>query len=81
MRAVKIGKFRGLLVAGPLGLLCVCLLHLSQLNGQHGQQQEDHSDSKKPLERISNETGGRLFEVSKQKEMVVQARDGYYAAK
>jgi len=85
------------------------------------QQQEEHADGKKVLQRISQETGGRMFEVSKkqtvdqiyqqiqdelrnqynlgytpdrasdsseyykihvvtkQKDLVVQARDGYYS--
>jgi VWFA-related protein len=87
---------------------------------RYPQQQEQRPDGKKVLDRISRETGGRLFEVSKkhpieeiysdiaeelrnqyilgytpvpdaglgyhkihvvmkQKEMIVQARDGYYA--
>ena len=87
---------------------------------RYPQQQERRPDGKKVLDRISRETGGRLFEVSKkhpieeiysdiaeelrnqyvlgyipapeagpgyhkihvvtkQKEMIVQARDGYYA--
>ena len=37
--------------------------------GRHGggsrAPREEHPDGKKILERISNETGGRLFEVSK----------------
>jgi VWFA-related protein len=86
-------------------------------------QQQEHADGKKVLQRISQETGGRMFEVSKkqtvdqiyqqiqdelrnqynlgytpdrasdgpeyhkihvvtkQKDLVVQARDGYYSAK
>ena len=86
-------------------------------------QQQEHPDGKKVLERISRETGGRMFEVSKkltvdqiyqqiqdelrnqynlgytpdrasggpeyhkihvatkQKDLVVQARDGYYSAR
>jgi len=89
--------------------------------GGHRYPQESHPDGKKVLERISKETGGRLFEVSKkqpieqiyshvqeelrnqyrlgytphksneatgyrkialatkQKDLAVQARDGYYA--
>ena len=88
--------------------------------GRHGGPQEQRPDGKKVLERISRETGGRLFEVSKkqpvdqiynqiadelrfqyelgytpdradlsgyhkihlatkQKDLEVQARDGYYA--
>lgn len=88
--------------------------------GRHGGPQEQRPDGKKVLERISKETGGRLFEVSKkepvdqiynqiadelrfqyelgytpdrsdltgyhkihlaakQKDLEVQARDGYYA--
>jgi VWFA-related protein len=89
--------------------------------GGHRYPQESRPDGKKILERISKETGGRLFEVSKkqsieqiygqvqdelrsqynlgytpdktdrgpgyrrislltkQKNLVVQARDGYYA--
>ena len=88
--------------------------------GQRRYPQEDRLDGKKVLERISQETGGRLFEVSKkepidkifdsiaedlrnqysigytppaddgsgyhkihlaakQKDLIVQARDGYYA--
>jgi VWFA-related protein len=88
--------------------------------GGHRYPQEERSDGKKILERISKETGGRLFEVSKkqpidqiyasiaeelrnqyslgytpgpdvapgyhkihlatkQKDMTVQARDGYYS--
>jgi VWFA-related protein len=89
--------------------------------GHHYPQQEQRPDGKKILERISKETGGRMFEVSKkltvdqiydqlaqelraqyilgyvpdkssnsadyrkihlvtkQKDLVVQARDGYYA--
>lgn len=88
--------------------------------GRHGGPQEERPDGKKVLERISKETGGRLFEVSKkepvdkiyneiadelrfqyelgytpdrtdltgyhkihlaakQKDLEVQARDGYYA--
>jgi VWFA-related protein len=88
--------------------------------GRYPQQQQERPDGKKILERISKETGGRLFEVSKkepieeiyktiaeelrnqysigytpasdvgpgyhkivlttkQKDMIVQARDGYYA--
>jgi VWFA-related protein len=85
------------------------------------QQQEEHADGKKVLERMSQETGGRMFEVTKkqsvdqiyqqiqdelrnqyslgytpdraseggeyhkirlttkQKDLVVQARDGYYS--
>jgi VWFA-related protein len=88
--------------------------------GQHRRQQQERPDGKKVLDRISKETGGRLFEVSKketvdkiyseieqelreqyvlgyapdksdtgayyhkihlttkQKDLVVQARDGYY---
>jgi VWFA-related protein len=88
--------------------------------GQHRRQQEQRPDGKKILDRISRETGGRLFEVSKketvdkiyseieqelrdqyvlgyapdqsdagayyhkihlttkQKDLAVQARDGYY---
>jgi len=98
--------------------------------GRHGggyppprQPQQDHPDGKKILERLSRETGGRMFEVSKkqtieqiyqqiqdelrnqynlgytpdrasegpeyhkihvvtkQNDLVVQARDGYYSAK
>ncbi|HYN14711.1 MAG TPA: VWA domain-containing protein [Terriglobales bacterium] len=87
------------------------------------QPQQEHADGKKVLERISQETGGRMFEVSKkqtvdqiyqqiqdelrnqynlgytpdrasdgpeyhkihvatkQKDLVVQARDGYYSAR
>jgi VWFA-related protein len=87
------------------------------------QPREEHTDGKKVLERISKETGGRMFEVSKkqtvdqiyqqiqdelrnqynlgytpdragdgpeyhkihvatkQKDLVVQARDGYYSAR
>jgi len=88
------------------------------------QQQEEHADGKKVLQRISQETGGRMFEVTKkqsvdqiyqqiqdelrnqyslgytpdrageggseyhkihlttkQKDLLVQARDGYYSAK
>jgi VWFA-related protein len=87
------------------------------------QPQQEHADGKKVLERISRETGGRMFEVSKkqtvdqiyqqiqdelrnqynlgytpdrasdgpeyhkirvatkQKDLVVQARDGYYSAR
>ena len=87
------------------------------------QPQQEHADGKKVLQRISKETGGRMFEVSKkqtvdqiyqqiqdelrnqynlgytpnradngsdyhkihlvtkQKDLVVQARDGYYSAK
>jgi VWFA-related protein len=90
--------------------------------GRRYPQQEDRPDGKKVLDRISRETGGRLFEVSKklpvdqiydqiqqelrgqyilgyvpdkspntadyhkshlatkQKDLAVQARDGYYAA-
>jgi VWFA-related protein len=90
--------------------------------GRRPQQQEQRPDGKKILERISKETGGRLFEVTKKqtvdqiyeqiqqelrdqyilgyvpdkspstadyrkihlvtakKDLVVQARDGYYAA-
>jgi VWFA-related protein len=33
--------------------------------GGRGRSQEEHPDGKKVLERISKETGGRLFEVSK----------------
>lgn len=88
--------------------------------GRHGGPQEERPDGKKVLERISKETGGRLFEISKkqpvdqiynqiadelrfqyelgytpdrndltgyhkihlatkQKDLEVQARDGYYA--
>ena len=90
--------------------------------GERRPQQQDRPDGKKILERVSDETGGRLFEVSKkepidkiygaiaedlrnqysigyippaddangyhrihlatkQKDMAVQARGGYYAAK
>jgi VWFA-related protein len=88
------------------------------------QQREEHADGKKVLQRISQETGGRMFEVTKkqsvdqiyqqiqdelrnqyslgytpdrasndssdyhkihlttkQKDLLVQARDGYYSAK
>ena len=87
------------------------------------QQREEHADGKKVLQRLSQETGGRMFEVTKkqtvdqiyqqiqdelrnqynlgytpdrasdspeyhrihvvtkQKDLVVQARDGYYSAK
>ena len=43
--------------------------------GGHRYPQEEHSDGKKILERISRETGGRLFEVSKK-----QPIDQIYAA-
>ncbi|MFY9689669.1 MAG: hypothetical protein WAJ86_07020, partial [Candidatus Acidiferrales bacterium] len=88
--------------------------------GQHRYPEESHEDGKKVLDRISTQTGGRLFEVSKKmpvdqiyaaieeelrnqyslgyspspadtgagyhkihltttnKELTVQARDGYY---
>jgi VWFA-related protein len=88
-------------------------------HGGRGPQEQEHPDGKKILARISQETGGRLFEVSKkepidqiysriseelrnqyslgytpdrkdltgyhkihlatkQKDLIVQARDGYY---
>ena len=89
--------------------------------GGGGYPREEHTDGKKILERISKETGGRVFEVTKketvdkiyadieeelrsqyslgytpdkntgagyhkiqltanQKDLIVQARDGYYSA-
>jgi hypothetical protein len=85
----------------------VRVLPWNQLNGQNRQQQEDHPDGKKTVERISHDkifkaiaedlrnpysigytppaddatSYHRIHLTAKQKEIVVQAGDGYYGAK